>query len=63
MFVQTSVQIPAALRDKAKTYGIGLSSTLTEALTDKIAERDEDTVPPAPRRAVDPRHTGSEDNK
>jgi len=37
-YAQTTVQIPADLRDKARDLGIGLSSTLVLALKKKIEE-------------------------
>ena len=39
IYAQTCVQIPEALRDAAHKRGIGLSSTLTEALKNKIEEQ------------------------
>ncbi|MFA4850212.1 MAG: hypothetical protein WC626_10855 [Methanoregula sp.] len=38
IFVQTSLQIPETLRDNAREQGIGLSSTLTDALEVKLKE-------------------------
>jgi post-segregation antitoxin (ccd killing protein) len=38
IFAQTCVQIPEELRDAARVQGIGLSSTLTEALETKMKE-------------------------
>ncbi|MEN6395949.1 MAG: hypothetical protein ABFC78_05645 [Methanoregula sp.] len=40
IYAQTSVQIPEILRDTAREMGIGLSSTLTEALEKKMKEGD-----------------------
>lgn len=36
IYAQTCVQIPETLRNKAREQGIGLSSTLTEALEKKM---------------------------
>jgi len=36
IYAQTCVQIPETLRDEARELGIGLSSTLTEALGKKM---------------------------
>jgi len=36
IYAQTCVQIPESLRDAAREQGIGLSSTLTDALEKKI---------------------------
>jgi post-segregation antitoxin (ccd killing protein) len=36
IYTQTCVQIPENLRDSARKQGIGLSSTLTEALEQKV---------------------------
>jgi len=36
VYAQTSVQIPEQLRDDARTLGINISGTLTEALQEKI---------------------------
>ena len=38
IYAQTCVQIPEELRDAARDKGIGLSSTLTEALENKMKE-------------------------
>ncbi|MCX6691002.1 MAG: hypothetical protein NTW33_02845 [Methanoregula sp.] len=38
IYAQTCVQIPETLRDAARDRGIGLSSTLTDALEKKIKE-------------------------
>ncbi len=38
IFTQTCVTIPETLRDAAREMGIGLSSTLTTALEEKIKE-------------------------
>lgn len=40
IYAQTCVQIPEILRDSARELGIGLSSTLTEALEKKVKEGD-----------------------
>ena len=42
VYAQTCVQIPEALRDRAREMGIGLSSTLVEALQEKINEQETD---------------------
>jgi len=36
IYAATSVQIPEQLRDDARTLGINISGTLTEALREKI---------------------------
>jgi post-segregation antitoxin (ccd killing protein) len=38
IYAQTCVQIPEELRDAAREQGIGLSSTLTEALEERVKE-------------------------
>ena len=43
IYAQTCVQIPETLRDAARIQGIGLSSTLTEALEKKVNEGDAGT--------------------
>lgn len=42
VYAQTSVQIPEELRDEAREQKIGLSSTLTDALIEKLQKRSED---------------------
>ena len=57
IFTQTCVTIPETLRDAAREMGIGLSSTLTTALEEKIKENTGGHAATRPQPPVSPSST------